>query len=91
MQTGAIEILIEGISPQETERLRHILHVLIGSGGLNIHNGRTILHWSDDVLQLVESEAALWRRSKSPPPSQEGRISIKPAAAQTVTNGGTMK
>ena len=62
---GTIKIEIEGISFEETERYREVIHYLILSGGLNIKNGNTTLFFDDiGVLQEVETKAKRWRRNK---------------------------
>lgn len=62
---GTIKIEMEGISYQETERYREIIHWLIASGGLNIKNGKTILNFdSEGLIQEITTDATRWRRNK---------------------------
>lgn len=65
METGLIEIKIDGITQPETFRLREVIHTLIGNGCLNVRNGRVILHFDNDAtLQQIEIEHIKWRRPK---------------------------
>lgn len=89
MEKGHIVIELEGITFEETQRYREIIHLLIGSGALNIRNGKTILHWDQNALQGIETDVHLWKRGKSPPLQTETRVAIEPRrSAQTRTTSG---
>lgn len=88
-EKGVIEIELEGVSFEQTERYREVIHLLIASGALNIRNGKTILHWDQNALQGIETDVQLWRRGKSPPFKTEMRVAIEPQrSTQTLTKGG---
>ena len=65
MEKGTIVITLEGMTFQETERCRQIIHVLFEKGVFNIRNGKAILNFDDmGLLAEIESQIKLWKRGK---------------------------
>lgn len=67
MPKGTIEINIEGISLEQTERYREILHMLFAYSALDVKFGKTVLSWQDGALQGIEIDVNLFRKGLSPP------------------------
>lgn len=90
---GVITIEIEGMSFEKCERYREIIHILIASGSLDIPYGRTVLHWENRMLMMVDGQPTLWKRGKSPPLPNAGEhasveILPKKTAAPPQTTSG---
>jgi len=66
MEAGKIEILLEGVSFEETKRLREVIHTLLANGSFNVKNGRVIMHYDNDSnLMKVDHEFVKYYRKKS--------------------------
>lgn len=64
---GRFEIEIEGISLEETERLRLLTFTLITEGIFHLRNGNATLHFDHQgQLQAVDVNYRKWRREKRP-------------------------
>jgi hypothetical protein len=63
---GTIRIDLEGVTWEETERYRAMIHTLLSSGVLNIKNGKAILSFDSDG-DLAEIEAQVKRFKKDKP------------------------
>lgn len=64
-ETGTITITLEGVTFEETERCRRILHLLITEGLFNINNGTMNLHFNrEGSLQGVDIFRRKWRRNE---------------------------
>jgi|TARA_Y100000034_G_scaffold33382_1_gene40929 hypothetical protein len=72
MSTGTINIKLEGVSFQHTERLRKIIHTLISQGVFNIKNGNAVLSFDDEgSLAAIELNIKKWKKGKEPPLLQD--------------------
>ena len=68
MKRGTIILEFDEISPEATERFRQIFVDLIASGGLNIRNGNTTLHFDQNgVMQMVDVYEKRWLKRKASP------------------------
>lgn len=61
-----IELYIDGITEEETNRYMEIFQALMKSGGLTgVRGGKTILHFdAEGVFQAVELDYYPWRKRK---------------------------
>ena len=67
MEAGKIEILLEGVSFEETKRLRELIHILLANGSLNIRNGRAIIHYDSNAIPMkIEHEFIKWSKKHNP-------------------------
>lgn len=64
MNKGSIIITLEGVSFEETERYRAIIHLLFERGVFNIKNGKAILNFDELGLAEIESQVKTWKRGK---------------------------
>ena len=65
MNKGTIVITLEGISFEETERYRQMVHILFQSGVFGIRNGKAILNFDHEgMLAEIELQVKRWRRDK---------------------------
>lgn len=64
---GIITIALEGVSLEQTERLREAIHTLIEERVFSLRNGRAILHFDQDgILSAIDFDFQRWRRGKPP-------------------------
>lgn len=64
-ETGTITINLEGVSFEETEKCRRVLHTLISQGLFNIRNGSMNLHFDfEGTLQEIEVHLKKWKKNK---------------------------
>ena len=62
---GTIQITLEGVTFEETERYRQMIHTLFQAGVFAIRNGKAILNFdSDGLLSEIEIQVKRWRRDK---------------------------
>lgn len=62
---GKIEIVLEGVTLEQTERLRGIIHTLFEQGLFNLRNGYGIMHFDNDgILRELEIHVKKWRNDK---------------------------
>ena len=62
---GTIQITLEGVTFEETERYRQMIHLLFQAGTFAIRNGKAILNFdSDGLLSEIEIQVKRWRRDK---------------------------
>lgn len=66
MQIGTITITLEGVTIEETERLRKMIHTMFTDGVFNIRNGKAILNFDNDGLAEIEKQIKTWKRGKEP-------------------------
>jgi hypothetical protein len=59
---NVIKLELKGVSSMEIERYCKLIQIVIASGGFDVKNGQTILHWKDGVLQAVELNYYPYRR-----------------------------
>ena len=65
MNNGTITITLEGVSFQDTERYRKMIHTLFERGVFNIRNGKAILNFDNDGdLAEIEAQVKTFRRDK---------------------------
>ena len=65
MNKGTIVITLEGISFEDTERYRAMIHTLFQSGVFGIRNGKAILNFDNEgALAEIELQVKRWRRDK---------------------------
>lgn len=65
MNKGNININLEGVSFEETERCRAIIHALFTAGVFSVRNGKAILNFDHlGLLAEVELQVKKWRRDK---------------------------
>ena len=65
MNKGNINITLEGVSFEETERCRAIIHALFTAGVFSVRNGKAILNFDHlGLLAEVELQVKKWRRDK---------------------------
>lgn len=77
MREGLINLVLDGITFEETERIREILHVLITSGGIHVKNGQTIIHFDHDgTVQEIEVHQKRWKRNKVNTPYKDIKVEL---------------
>ena len=63
MNEGVITIKLEGITFEQTERCRMMIHKLFEAGVFNIRNGKAILNFDNDaILADIEVSMKTWSR-----------------------------
>ena len=64
-EVGTITINLEGVSLEETEKCRLVIHTLITQGLFSIRNGSMNLHFDHEgTLQEIEVHVKKWRKNK---------------------------
>lgn len=62
---GIIQIVLPGVTFEETERCRAIIHTLFQNEIFNIRNGKATLHFDHEgTLQQIQVDTTRWRRDK---------------------------
>ena len=61
---GIITIKLEGVTFQETERCRQIIHELFVCGFFSIRNGNFMAHFDNDGIFNAGDITLHWRRDK---------------------------
>ena len=65
MNEGTITLKLEGITFEETERIREMIHILISQGVFHVKNGTATLSFDRDaLLQDIEIRYKRWKRDK---------------------------
>lgn len=66
MDTGYIQIEIDGINQEDTLRIKYILHALVSSGGLlRMRGGKTTIHFdASGEFQGIQLDYRPWWRRK---------------------------
>lgn len=77
MREGIINLKLEGITFEETERLRELIHTLIINGALHVKNGQTILHFDHEgTIQEIEIHYKRWKKNKPSVPYKEIKVEL---------------
>ena len=64
-EIGTITINLEGVTLEETERCRLVIHTLISQGLFITRNGSITLHFDGEAsLQEIEVHTKRWRKDK---------------------------
>lgn len=63
MEAGKIEIILNGVTFEETKRLRELIHTLLSNGSLSIKNGRAIIHFDSNAnIMKIDHEFIKWSK-----------------------------
>lgn len=66
MEAGRIEILMEGVSFEETKRLREVIHTLLANGSLSLRNGCVKIYYDSNAIpQKIEHDFIKYSRKHS--------------------------
>ena len=68
IEASEITIQLQGVSIQETLRLKEVIHTLVANGSLNIRNGRCIIHFDNNAIPMkIEHEFIKWSKKHNTP------------------------
>ena len=59
------KIEFKDVSPKEIDRYLKIIQILIGSGGLDIKQGKTIIYWENRFLESVKLISTTYQNSRN--------------------------
>ena len=88
MNKGTIVIDLDGVSLEQTERCRKIIHTLFAQNVFGIRNGKAVLHFDGDgELMMIQFDIIKWKKDKSEIPLlkelyKNARINILSPLAQ---------
>jgi len=89
-EVGTITIQLEGVTWDETERIRCIINYLFEGGLFLMRNGAATIHFDSDGMPGEISTPRVWKRGKAPPVAKSidnVKIQIKESTLTQTTSG----
>ncbi len=85
---GTINISLDGASPPELERCRHIIHLLFEQGVFNQKNGYATIHFDNNGFPSKIEVPRTWLRDKPPPIAiafQDAKVEVAKTPPRTTS------
>ena len=90
MKEGIITIKLEGVTLEQTERCRQMIHKMFEAGVFNVRNGKAILNFdSDSNMADIEISMKTWSR-KHENQSQQELIGLNQFIVEMAQNQSTI-